>query len=143
MPDHTQFLELPTLFRTVVIKMMQEWNKRMIADLSLSQVKLLFKLNAGGMHKASDLAKALCVSSGGITALSDKLIAAGFIERERDEEDRRVVMIQVTQKGREKAQEILKKQEETFFEFFGSLSDQDTNQLKRIFKQVLSHVKED
>lgn len=47
------------------------------------------------------LAEELDFTSGAITALSDKLEAGGYTVRKRKEGDRRTVMLDITDKGRE------------------------------------------
>ncbi len=48
---------------------------------------------------AGDLAASSLVSTGGITLRADRLVTAGLIVRERDEEDRRVVYLRLTPDG--------------------------------------------
>ncbi|MCE5168407.1 MarR family transcriptional regulator [Paenibacillus profundus] len=140
MQARSQLLELSTLFRLLLKRMTQEWNKRMIANLSFSQFRILYKLNEGGKKKVSELAEALCITSGAITGGTDKLIKEGLAERKRAEDDRRVVYIYITDKGRDIVQMMLERQKETISMFFESLPNEDVGHLKRIFTQILENT---
>jgi DNA-binding MarR family transcriptional regulator len=50
--------------------------------------------------RMSDLAHRMALSPGSLTLMMDRLIEDGLISRGRSQEDRRVVIVQVTDKGR-------------------------------------------
>jgi DNA-binding MarR family transcriptional regulator len=51
--------------------------------------------------RMSDLAHRMALSPGSLTLMMDRLIEDGLISRGRSEQDRRVVIVQITEKGRE------------------------------------------
>lgn len=51
--------------------------------------------------RMSDLAHRMALSPGSLTLMMDRLIEDGLISRGRSQEDRRVVIVQITPKGRE------------------------------------------
>lgn len=51
--------------------------------------------------RMSDLAHRMALSPGSLTLMMDRLIDDGLISRGRSQEDRRVVIVQVTPKGRQ------------------------------------------
>jgi DNA-binding MarR family transcriptional regulator len=53
----------------------------------------------------SSLAEKTCISKSNLTPLVDKLIAAGLIERLPDEEDRRIIHLCLTDKGRQEMED--------------------------------------
>ncbi len=59
-----------------------------------------------GPMTAGQLAEASGMSTGAITAVIDRLERAGFVERYRDETDRRRVFIKVTDEGFQKGGEV-------------------------------------
>ncbi len=78
-------------------------------DLSLPQYRLLAYLDQGDWA-ASALADRLSVSRPSITSLADGLVAKGLIERRPSEEDRRRVLHELTDAGRDalvRADEVL------------------------------------
>ncbi|WP_442601916.1 MarR family winged helix-turn-helix transcriptional regulator [Paenibacillus sp. KN14-4R] len=140
MPETQDNFVLSDLFRNVLKSMTKEWNKRMVGNLSFSQFRMLFKLSSRGKQKVSELAESLCITSGAITGAADKLIARGFVERTRDEDDRRVVYIAITPQGEEIVQQIHEGQRETIAMFFDELPKEDIDHLIRIFNQTLKNI---
>ncbi|MNI22798.1 Multiple antibiotic resistance protein MarR [compost metagenome] len=143
MSNNTEFLELGIQFRTLMKRTSQEWNKRMIDNLTMSQYGILYRLNISGMQKVSELAESMCITSGAITGVTDKLIAAGYAERHRDEHDRRVVYVQITEAGKIMVQLMRERQQETLSAFFEHLPLEDVQHLRRIFSKVLEQINED
>ncbi|ALS30155.1 MarR family transcriptional regulator [Paenibacillus cisolokensis] len=142
MPDNAFIVELSNYFRTIVAHLTKEWNKRMVDNLNFTQTKMLSLLDANGPMKASRLAEELCMTSGALTGIADKLIASDHIVRERDENDRRVVYVRITEKGRRALKEVRVRQKETLSLVFQNLSPEDEAHLRRIFKKVMSALEQ-
>jgi len=64
-----------------------------------SQMGILFLLRNGNARPMSELSIALFLDNSTMTRHADKLIKSGFIERLRDESDRRVLKLRITQSG--------------------------------------------
>ncbi|BBH22855.1 MarR family transcriptional regulator [Paenibacillus baekrokdamisoli] len=137
MAYNVELISLAGLFRTLLKSMKQEWNKHGTYSLSFTQFKVLFKLQAEGAQKVSELAEAMGMTPGAITGIADKLIAEGYIKRSRAEDDRRVVYIELTDKGERMLKQLLISQAETMSTFFDKLPDEDIAHLTRIFKRML------
>ncbi|MFC4778025.1 MarR family winged helix-turn-helix transcriptional regulator [Paenibacillus sp. GCM10023252] len=133
-------MEVSTLFRTLVKRVSQEWNKRIQGNLSFSQFKIIFRLHCNGPQKVSELAQSLNITSGAVTGAVDKLLSGGYVSRERAEDDRRVVYITLSEPGREMIESVLVEQKEAITDFFGGLPDEDMEHLKRIFTDVLQKI---
>ncbi|WP_152396685.1 MarR family winged helix-turn-helix transcriptional regulator [Paenibacillus guangzhouensis] len=140
MPINTELVEVTTLFKTLIKRVTQNWNKRMVHQLTYPQFKMLFKLEKHGPQKVSQLAEALCITSGAVTGAADRLLSEGYIERTRAADDRRVVYIQITEEGRRITHQVMEDQKETIAMFFGSLPDEDIKHLKRIMTTVLAKI---
>ncbi|MFL6550887.1 MAG: MarR family winged helix-turn-helix transcriptional regulator, partial [Povalibacter sp.] len=69
-------------------------------DLSFAQWLVLLKLKEGAAITASDLCRQMRHDNGALTRLLDQLEERGFLERQRSEEDRRVVRLDLTTAGR-------------------------------------------
>ena len=142
MPDNDQLLQLPMLFKDLIKRMSQEWKKRSSEDLTMSQFRMLLTLNKEGAIKAIELADILCLTPGAITGMTDKLEEHGWVAHERSDEDRRVVLIQLTEAGEELVRSIKIKQRETTEAFFKILPAEDIAHLNRIFTQLLEGVEQ-
>lgn len=74
--------------------------------ISMAQLHILYTLQRGGEMPMSRLADVLHVSLSNATGLIDRIEERGFVERTRVPEDRRVVMIRVTDAGRRMLEEV-------------------------------------
>ncbi|GIP26773.1 MarR family transcriptional regulator [Paenibacillus sp. J23TS9] len=134
--------EVSAMFRTLLKNLSQEWNKKSAKTycLTFPQFQVLYTLKLRGSLKVSELAEALALTSPAITNLTDKLIAAGYVQRERAEEDRRVVYTMITEKGYEIIAKIAEDQKEMIQVFFNMLSEEDIQHLRRIFSSMLLDI---
>ncbi|MFC5467690.1 MarR family winged helix-turn-helix transcriptional regulator [Cohnella suwonensis] len=85
-------------------KLTKDWNARMEAELApqltAGQLEVLELLQAYEPMKPSDLLPHLETTPAAITTLLDRMERAGLVERNRDEGDRRIVWVTMTQLGR-------------------------------------------
>lgn len=75
----------------------QFWDDR---GLTMTQLRLVCMLYPHQKRPVSDLADEMRVRPPTITGIADRLIKHGFVERLHDEDDRRVVRIELTDEGR-------------------------------------------
>lgn len=68
-------------------------------DLTEHQYKVLCVLKKGGPYKMMELGDILHTSSGSLTVMIDRLVAKHMVERFFMQEDRRVVMVGITDVG--------------------------------------------
>lgn len=69
---------------------------------------VLGTLKRNGIQSMSDIGKCLAMPKPHVTVIVDKLIEEGFVERQNDPNDRRIVNILITEKGIEVFREIKK-----------------------------------
>lgn len=69
--------------------------------MNVSEVDVLATIaRAAGMAlSCSEIAEATLITKGGITGILDRLEARGLVQREASQDDRRSIMIQLTEKG--------------------------------------------
>jgi DNA-binding MarR family transcriptional regulator len=68
-------------------------------NLSIGQVKSLFFIATQGTTNFSKLAAALGVTSPNVTGIIDRLVEQGLVSRQENPENRRMLMLLVTEKG--------------------------------------------
>jgi len=68
-------------------------------DLSITEMHIIENIGVDRERTMSDTAKDLRITSGTLTIAINNLIKKGYVERQRSEEDRRVVYIKLTGKG--------------------------------------------
>jgi len=99
--EGTRLEEIDWLFRRMVRKFVKERDRVSVEGVALPGLLILAKIVRDGEQKLGGLAEQLDLTSGAITALCDKLEDKGFAARRRAEGDRRTVLLDITDKGRE------------------------------------------
>ena len=75
--------------------------------VSVAQVKAMVHLSEYGPQTMGDLAEGLKITTPSATGLVNPLADMGFVVRDRDEEDRRVVRVSLSEHAQELAHSIL------------------------------------
>lgn len=70
------------------------------SDLSVTEMHTIEAIGMRESRSMSEVAEDLSITVGTLTTAINKLINKGYVERKRIEEDRRVVLIQLTKKGK-------------------------------------------
>ncbi|GHI01112.1 MarR family winged helix-turn-helix transcriptional regulator [Neobacillus kokaensis] len=105
-----------------------------------SQSHILFLLERNGPKRMSEAAELLHLTPGAVTTASDKLIENGYIARIRDEQDRRVVYLEMTNKGREAITELQEEGRMAMKKVFSHLSDRDLEFFMETFEQAIQNI---
>jgi DNA-binding MarR family transcriptional regulator len=79
----------------------QEESELMSFDLTMPQFKILSLLYGRGPMRMNGLAKLLNRNMSTATGIADRLVEEKLIQRQEDPEDRRAVIIRLTEKGQE------------------------------------------
>ncbi|RKP53890.1 MarR family transcriptional regulator [Cohnella endophytica] len=120
-----------------------EWNRNNTSDLSYAQFLVLYTLNLEGPQQSKQLVNDLSITSGGITAISDKLLAQGLIRRSRDgQRDRRAIMLEISDEGRMRLESLEEGRDRTFDAIFGVLTDAEIAFLEQVYGKLISIRKE-
>ncbi|MGI6326918.1 MAG: MarR family winged helix-turn-helix transcriptional regulator [Saccharofermentanales bacterium] len=69
-------------------------------DISVAEMHTLEGIGLYGNRTMSETAATLGITTGTLTVAIDRLVRKGYVERHRDQNDRRVVRIQLTKKGK-------------------------------------------
>lgn len=137
-----ELFQVSSMFRALLKNISQDWNKTSAGkyNLTFPQFQVLYVLKMRGPQKVSELAESLSLTPPAITGLTDKLFAEGYVQKERAEDDRRVVNITILDAGLEMIQKVKRDQKEMIQGFFDILSEEDIQHLKRIFSLMLSNI---
>jgi MarR family transcriptional regulator, organic hydroperoxide resistance regulator len=77
-----------------------------LRNISSTQLHVLFVLVSEGVLPMSRLAEQLDVTLPNATGIVERMVEHGFVERGRDEQDRRIVNVRATDAGRATVEEI-------------------------------------
>ena len=123
-----------------VLEGVLEHRVKEVADLSLPEFEALFRLLIASGHplQMSEIASQLINSPSGMTRIADRLERDGLIERETPADNRRVVLVKLTDKGRK----VLNQADEAFREalresFSSHLSESELAELRRLMRKLL------
>jgi DNA-binding MarR family transcriptional regulator len=90
----------------------------------------------------NELAGRILFSKSGLTRVIDRMEDAGFVQRERPLDDRRVVRVSITPEGLEALHASREVHRRGILEHFAQhLDDRDVSALQRAFEQVRDHVR--
>ena len=140
MPDTDSFAKFEELYWHVSRSMNYIWKQIFDAHFPGSQAFILFLLEKKGSQKMTELADTLNLTPGAVTSSSDKLISGGFIQRVRDEKDRRVVYLEITDKGKKGLNDLRMEGRKAIKAIFGGLPDTDVQHLVRIFEHASENL---
>lgn len=75
-------------------------------DIGRTDLRAMEVISRLGAPAAGDLARELDLTTGAVTGLVDRLVRAGYVERQSDEADRRRVVLSLTSRGRQRERAI-------------------------------------
>jgi len=108
-------------------------------DLTLPQGVVLGTLSGlGSRAKMSELIELIQISGGTLTGIVDRLITAGLVARERDEADRRVVYVSLTEAGTMKIQAVQQANRGQLNLWMTGFSNQELELFNTLLKKFVS-----
>jgi DNA-binding MarR family transcriptional regulator len=118
----------------------ESWKK---LDVPLAQLKSLFIINLKGSVNVRNLAQDLGVTPGNVTSIIDRLVAQGLVERRQSPEDRRIVLLQLTDKGRKKITDIHETGMSHLKRVLARMSPEDISALIRGVRSFIAAIGQD
>lgn len=105
-------------------------------EMPKQQMGLLFHISKNNRRPMSYYSEKMMIPKSNLTVISDKLIKEGFVERDFDANDRRVIILALTQKGEEYINENIKKIKWEIMERLESFSDEDIKRLNELIEEM-------
>lgn len=99
------------------------------SDFTLSEIKALAAFRGDKNYTMGELSNNAQVAMPSMTEMIDKLEGHGMAERYRDANDRRVVKVRLTSKGKKLRKEFMQKRLKDMKELFGKLNKQELDEL--------------
>ncbi|SIS64800.1 MarR family winged helix-turn-helix transcriptional regulator [Alicyclobacillus vulcanalis] len=110
--------------------------------LTHTQAFVLRHLSLVPQAKSSDLARISGLSPGAITQVCDELVRLGFVERMRSSEDRRVVYVILTDRGRMHLRELTKDRAAKIAQLLDKLGEHDARKFLELLERLVSILDE-
>jgi MarR family transcriptional regulator, organic hydroperoxide resistance regulator len=136
--------------RSSMLKLMPQMFRRMPAqktgmesNMSMSEFRLIHLFKEKQVYKMSAIAGLMGIPLPTATHIVDKLVKNGFLKRKLDAGDRRVVLINITEKGREAMEESVKKHRDNMKHFMDMLDAEDREKMLKVigdFAEVMERI---
>ena len=106
------------------------------SDFTLSEIKALAAFRGDEDYTMGELSRNAQVAMPSMTEMIDKLEGHGMAERYRDANDRRVVKVRLTSKGKKLRKEFMQRRLKNMQEIFGKLSKRELDDLIASLKRA-------
>lgn len=127
---------LVKLFRNINAIEEQAIKNGIYKDVTTNDMHVIEAIGMGSPKNMTSVAKTLMVTTGTLTISVNSLVKKGFVERIRSEEDRRVVLISLTEKG----QNAFLHHKQFHQEMVASVVEQLTEEEKMILERALTNL---
>jgi DNA-binding MarR family transcriptional regulator len=109
--------------------------------LTGSQLLVLKMLEPQGQLSLSELSERIRAKNSTVTGIIDRMERDGLVVRRRSGEDRRVVHIELTPRGKKLANDAEADPKQLYRALLEELSPRDAAELERIMSKLVSHVR--
>lgn len=99
--------------------------------INRTDARCLDIIDQHGHLTAGELARESGLTTGAVTALLDRLEERGYVRRVRDKSDRRLVIVEMTEKARRRAWEV-----------FGPIAEEGFTELDRFTDEELTFIRD-
>ncbi|HIV74720.1 MAG TPA: MarR family transcriptional regulator [Candidatus Pseudogracilibacillus intestinigallinarum] len=113
-----------------------QWNKTFNEDLGVSHVLTLGYLYTNGKSRPSQIARELGLTPPTVTHLCEKLVKRGLAVRSLDDNDRRIILLDITEEGTNLLTRANEEGHKLREEMFIKLTKEELNQLLNIYQKL-------
>lgn len=117
-------------------KMWPEMSEHKQLGLTGPQMHMLHLIAKKETSNVSQLAEQLEVKPSAITVMIDRLLQSGFVNRHHDERDRRVVLISMTDKGKEVLELAKQKSKQVVVRYMSQMDVKEVEQLAALHEKL-------
>ncbi|NJM05115.1 MarR family transcriptional regulator [Candidatus Gracilibacteria bacterium] len=112
-------------------------------NLSFSHMRLLHLLAPDRIMAMKDLADTLQITPPSMTALTRRLVQTGLVARQTHHEDSRIVLLMLTDAGRQLHQQLHAEQLQRMQELLAALNDAEQVQFLELFERAMARYTAD
>lgn len=113
------------LFRNINAIEEQSIKNDVYKDVTTNDMHVIEAIGLGSPKNMTTVAKSLAVTTGTLTISMNSLVKKSFVDRVRSEEDRRVVLVSLTEKGKLAFEHHKNFHEEMISEIVSQLSEEE------------------
>jgi DNA-binding MarR family transcriptional regulator len=104
------------------------------------EMKIVDILGRNGPMIMSEIADRAMLSVSTVTGITDSLVAKSLVQRERSEEDRRVVRVELTEEGKKIYKEALEFRSAIVRGMLGALNKEEQEALMNLFRKIVQRI---
>ena len=109
-------------------------------DLTSSQIKVIVSFFHQKTFAMAELSRAHGVSFSTMTSMVDRLIKGGLLERQRDDEDRRIVFVRLSAKGKKMVDYLMRARKQNLEKFLCELTQDEVREFVKSIENVAYHL---
>jgi DNA-binding MarR family transcriptional regulator len=109
-------------------------------EMSSAQFVIIATLSMGTAKSASDLCKGISYDAGAMTRMLDRLEEKGLLRRSRDPNDRRLVNLELTEKGQAALPRMRDVSMRTLNRFLQGFTKAEARQLEGFLSRMLENA---
>jgi MarR family transcriptional regulator, organic hydroperoxide resistance regulator len=125
-------------------KTMQLFRKKLLHDfqempsvgLTTPQFHILMMVKEKGPCKVTTLAELMGVKPSAISVMIDKLVAQGLVDRQHQENDRRVVMLSITDTGNQTLEQMSQQSNEIIGGYFNVCTPEEIEKMIQTLEKI-------
>lgn len=106
--------------------------------ITLPQLIILVYLEKEGATRMTDLALSMKVSTPAMTGIVARLVRLGYVRRQADPKDRRIIKVELTAKGERTIKKAHHERRQLILDVFGQISEME----REDYLRILMHVQE-
>lgn len=141
MPLSDDYETIDRFFRLLVEKHgrleEEHYRERGLTKLSSADLRAVQTIGKTRQERMTNLAKHLRLTVGTLTTTIDRLVAKGYVSRHRQEDDRRVVEVRLSQKGKEVFEDIEASKKMLAERIFEKLNSEERVVLKDLLAKLV------
>ena len=104
-------------------------SKQINSELTMIQLRTVIFVERKGIVKPTEIAKKFSITPASVTSQIDKLVEQGWLERKYNQDDKRVIEVVLTQKGKSRLAEMKKELVDNCNWIFKTLDKQEQETL--------------
>lgn len=124
------------LHQIIHLSKYQEMKKMEALDLKPGQAGILFMLTCNGRLSQRELAQKLGITPPSMTVALRKMEERGLVLKEADEDDQRIIRIQISEKGKECIEEIKAIMDEMEQILYGNMNQEERVLFRRMLMET-------
>jgi DNA-binding MarR family transcriptional regulator len=124
----------------MLLRMARSFDAALEDEITPQKFLLLNSLLRMKKCKVNDLAQEVNLSSGATTLALNRLEKEGLIVRSRDEEDRRIVWVELTEKGRSLILRLVEKRHRVWEKMLSTLTPEEEQEFLRLLERMVNQL---